>query len=233
MDYIRGLDVSSVQANIDWEKVAAAGYKFAIAKCGSGNDYIDSKFAQNVAGIRAAGMTPGCYQFIEPIGLPDSPGHINRTAIEQAKYHFGACKGLGTANGDLKTFMDCEWPMTPQDWATYACSANQIRDYILAYKQQYETESGASVGIYTDKGFWDLIHGEQFDGLLSCDFWAADPLPEGHAFPVDGMSPPLYTPFHSWSVWQWSWTQIVPSIVDKVDGDCIPDEAIFTALTTR
>jgi GH25 family lysozyme M1 (1,4-beta-N-acetylmuramidase) len=233
MSYIPGVDLSSVQGNVDFEKVAAAGYRFAILKCGDGNDGIDPFFVKNLAGCRANGITPGAYQFLFPIGLASDAAHSNRAPEEQAKYHFAASRGLGCSAGEIRTFMDCEWPSKPEDWVTYACNRNQIRDWLLRYKTQYDSESGASTGIYTDKYWWlDQIGGDQFEGLLSAAFWSADPQATS-ALPADGTSPFLYAPFTSWSIWQHTDRLVVPGIVDLVDGDCIPDEATFTALTTR
>ena len=47
-NYIKGLDVSSIQGIIDWNAVAAQGYQFAILRCGVGNNGIDSMFSSVV-----------------------------------------------------------------------------------------------------------------------------------------------------------------------------------------
>ena len=59
-----GIDVSQWNGNIDWNKARDAGVDYAIIRCGWGDDYTfqdDTKFLQNVAGARAAGVPIGVY----------------------------------------------------------------------------------------------------------------------------------------------------------------------------
>jgi lysozyme len=229
--YIRGLDVSELQGVIDWEKVKAAGFRFALLRCGVGNDGIDSRFKENLAGCRAVGITPGAYNFIFPIGLASTTGNPDRGPEEQAKLHFSLSQGLGCAPGDLQTFMDCEWPSTAAAIAEYGCSPTQIKDWMLRYKRQYEQESGVLVGVYTDEYWWDQNLGATLDSFAAAPFWAADPQTMD-SVPSSG-SPKIYKPFLSYSIWQYSWHGVVPGVNDDVDLDCIPDEDTFKALTTR
>ena len=61
-----GIDVSAWQEKIDWEKVAAAGVKFAIIRCGYGKNYEsqdDEYFARNVAECERLGIPYGVYLY--------------------------------------------------------------------------------------------------------------------------------------------------------------------------
>lgn len=61
-----GIDVSEWQGKIDWEKVAAAGVKFAIIRCGYGKNYEsqdDDYFARNVAECERLGIPYGVYLY--------------------------------------------------------------------------------------------------------------------------------------------------------------------------
>lgn len=64
----KGIDVSHWQGNIDWNKVKGSGVGFAILKAGGSDDgfYTDSKFEQNYAGAKAAGIPVGAYYFVGP-----------------------------------------------------------------------------------------------------------------------------------------------------------------------
>ena len=46
---IKGLDVSEFQGNVDWEKVKAAGYQFAMLRAGYGFNTIDPQFKRNAS----------------------------------------------------------------------------------------------------------------------------------------------------------------------------------------
>ncbi|APX33362.1 lysozyme [Brachybacterium sp. P6-10-X1] len=62
-DEVMGIDVSSHQDEIDWEKVASDGFAFAYIKATEGAGYTDPSFAANWDGASAAGITPGAYHY--------------------------------------------------------------------------------------------------------------------------------------------------------------------------
>src|SRR4051812_32614939 len=62
---VLGIDVSYYQGTIDWGAVKASGREFAITRINDGN-FMDPKFDENWAGIKAAGMIRGAYQFFRP-----------------------------------------------------------------------------------------------------------------------------------------------------------------------
>lgn len=68
---IKGVDVSKYQAEIDWEKVAADGVKFAMIRLGfrgmgtKGTCELDPYFKKNVEGALDAGIAVGVYFFTQ------------------------------------------------------------------------------------------------------------------------------------------------------------------------
>ena len=67
-----GIDVSSYQETIDWEKVAASGVKFAIIRLGyrgyeTGTLHEDEFAKQNLEGAKAAGLKVGAYFFSQAV----------------------------------------------------------------------------------------------------------------------------------------------------------------------
>jgi len=65
MSYLKGIDISKWQGNIDFAKVKEAT-GFAIMKATEGYGYIDPKFKNNQAGFRNAKMPLGYYHFARP-----------------------------------------------------------------------------------------------------------------------------------------------------------------------
>ena len=61
---VHGIDVSKYQGEIDWNAVASSDIRFAWIKATEGGDHVDSKFQQNWAGAKAAGMPRGAYHFV-------------------------------------------------------------------------------------------------------------------------------------------------------------------------
>lgn len=60
----KGIDVSTYQGDIDWDKVKKAGIEFAILRCGFGSDFTiqdDDKFLRNVSECERVGMPYGVY----------------------------------------------------------------------------------------------------------------------------------------------------------------------------
>ena len=60
---IVGIDVSSHNGDIDFDKVKADGYSFVFIKASEGEDHHDSKFAVNYDKARASGLKVGAYHF--------------------------------------------------------------------------------------------------------------------------------------------------------------------------
>lgn len=62
----KGIDVSTYQGDIDWDKVKKAGIEFAIIRCGYGSDIAsqdDNKFARNVERATRVGIPYGVYLY--------------------------------------------------------------------------------------------------------------------------------------------------------------------------
>ncbi len=86
-----GVDVSYHQGSIDWEKVADAGYEFAILRVGyrgstKGGLVMDEKFYSYADGAYNAGIDIGCYFFSQAINEAE--------AIEEANFVLKAIKGM-------------------------------------------------------------------------------------------------------------------------------------------
>jgi lysozyme len=228
-----GLDVSDVQGVVNWPKVAAAGYTFALIKCGNGNSEVDGRdcderFDPNVTGARAAGLFVGAYNFCY-VGLPSGPGlPADRSPEDQAQRHWECSGGLGSIAGDLVTMADFEWP-EQAEWAKYGITLAGCQDWMRRYLTKYDALSGRMTGIYTDRWWWlDVVHGDELEELAARPFWAAQPV---ITRPINGSAPRPWAPWTTWQIWQWSQSSIIPGIVDKVDLDVIADDATLARLT--
>ena len=60
---IKGLDVSEFQGEVDWERVKAAGYKFAMLRAGYGYNTVDKQFRRNASECNRIGLPIGAYWF--------------------------------------------------------------------------------------------------------------------------------------------------------------------------
>lgn len=199
---IRGIDVSDAQGVIDWATEAAAGIQFAIIKCSTGNDPgVDKRFAANVASARKAGITVGGYHFGYP--LPTDAAHPGRDPESQAKTAFDKFAGLGTVAGDLPPVLDLEWPTVP-DWTKWACNAEQIRAWGLAFLHAAENLWGCKPFLYSYPDFLKQIAVGAEPGYADYPLWMADYSKYQHAPPPDGASPVIPAPWTDWALWQHS-----------------------------
>ena len=74
---IKGIDVSTYQNKIDWEKVAADGVKFAIIRLGyrgysSGKLVTDDRFEENIKGAIKAGVNVGVYFVTQAVSVEEA-----------------------------------------------------------------------------------------------------------------------------------------------------------------
>jgi len=65
---IRGIDVASYQAKINWAEVKKAGCEFAIVKCTEANSYTNPKAADQVQGAVDVGLLVFLYHYARPNG---------------------------------------------------------------------------------------------------------------------------------------------------------------------
>src|SRR3569833_1765340 len=61
-----GIDVSSYQGYITWNRVYGDGVRFAIAKATEGTSWTDADFAGNMSRGKTQGLKMGAYHFCHP-----------------------------------------------------------------------------------------------------------------------------------------------------------------------
>ncbi len=210
-DLIKGIDISVIQGNVDFKAVAATGVKFVICRCGVGNGGIDTKYKQNIANARAAGLKVMAYHFIYP--LPPLASQPLRDPKAQAQMHVNA------AGGELAC-CDLEWP-APEQWAKWGCTAAQITKWSIEYLEAYEALSGIRPIVYTYPYFAKAINLPDWFGQ-KYKLWIAS-YQTGHPF--------IPKPWTDWVMWQYSGgtgpeAQYLPGGV-PVDGDRVKDLSLW------
>lgn len=176
----KGIDISVIQGNIDFNAVAAQDIKFCIIKGAEGNKGIDPNLNKNLAGCKAAGILTGVYSFLYP--LPTIPSQPTRDPKWQAQKHFEAAQGeLG--------FIDLEWS-APQDWSKWGQSASQICDWTLTYLEEYTRLNGKVPVLYSYPYFIKAIKPPQ--DFANYPLWIAS----------YQNTPAIPAPWTDWVMWQ-------------------------------
>ncbi len=187
---LRGIDVSSHQPVVDWEKVARAGYRFAIVKLSEGQDFADPKGKAHLAGARRAGLLVGVYHYLRP-----RPG---RSGAVEADWAVKVAKAAGWGRpGDIRLVVDVE--------ETALSSPAQTRAYLSEFVERAVLLTGHRPLIYTFPSFAQRL---ALPGTLGCPLWLAH-------FGV--ATPSVPKPWRRYTIWQHSSTGRVPGISGNVD----------------
>ena len=177
---IKGLDVSKFQGQVDWEKVKAAGYQFAMLRAGYGTDTVDEQFRRNASECNRLGLPIGAYWFCYATSAADAvteaEGCLNTIAsyrldypvcydVEQASLDYAAKQGVtvtpALAQAFVKSF--CGRVEEAGYFAMYYSNRNFISQYLgtelsqryaLWYARYTDVFDGTGCGIwqYTNQG---------------------------------------------------------------------------------
>ncbi len=161
----KGIDVSHHQGDIDWEKVKASGYDFAIIRIGyrgygkTGSLNQDRMFYTNIQGAKAAGLDVGVYFFAQAIN--------EKEALEEADFVLDMLKGYSL---QLPITYDPEL-IYNDDARTDNVTGEQFTKNTIAFCERIKA-AGFEPMVYSNM-IWeaDLFDMEQ---LQAYPFWYAD-----------------------------------------------------------
>lgn len=188
-----GIDVSTFNGTIDWNKVAKSGVSFAIIRCGlrgstAGALYEDAKFATNIKNATAAGIKVGLYFFTQALNEAE--------AVEEASM----CLTLAEGNKiSYPIFIDIE---SATNGRANALSKEQRTNVALAFCKTI-TNGGYKAGVYSNKTwFTNYLDASKLTGY---SIWLAQ-----------YASAPTYTTTR-YDLWQYSCQGSLNGISGEVD----------------
>ena len=170
-----GIDVSAWQEEIDWQKVAESGVKFAIIRVAHHNGYNnvieeDKYFRQNIEGARAAGIKVGVYIFSQAITEKEARQEANYVMTRIAPYTI-----------DLPIVLDFEYEglkngsrgrLYKAYEEDHALNTQKATDICLAFCDQV-SENGYSPMVYASAWiFRDRLNTAQIEAVA--DIWLAN-----------------------------------------------------------
>ena len=210
---IYGIDVSKWQGNIDWNKVAAAGYKFVFIKVGgrgtgTGSLYYDDAYRKNIEGAAKAGLNVGVYFFSQAI--------TEREALEEASLTVNAIKNYHIT-----------YPVV-FDWETgYHSNGSPYRSNGARLSNAAMTKVVNSfISAVEASGYEAMVYGNAYDLSLFdinsvskshkvwyARYWSYYRNYDNYYIP--GKDTP--TTSFPYQIWQYKDTGVVPGISEKVD----------------
>jgi lysozyme len=151
MSGVPGIDVSRWQKEINWSRVAAAGYRFAVIRATIGNYYTDPRFYVNWDGAGEAGLLVSAYHVVAP----------EKPADSQMGRFFDVLDGR---SGDLPLVLDVE--------LSREVSPENITASVQACADRITEEDGRNPIIYTARWFWNR-HVLSEPDWAEYDLWVA------------------------------------------------------------
>ena len=189
--YVKGIDVSHWQGNIDWKKVYEAGYRFAFVKATEGVSFKDPNFERNIEEARKVGIIVGAYHFAHP--EKDSP-------VEEAKF-FVSVAGKYIRSGYLRPALDLE----------RGCNlgSKKLSEWVQKWIETVKVETGVEPIIYVNSYYTNNCLDKSVDKYgLWIAHWTYSP----SVLPNTGI-------WSNWLFWQYSDNGSIPGIEGRVDLD--------------
>ena len=99
---IKGLDVSKFQGEVDWTRVKAAGYKFAMLRAGYGFNTVDEQFRRNASECNRIGLPIGVYWFCYATSPSEAAEEADSCvkAISSFRLEYPVCYDIEEASAD-------------------------------------------------------------------------------------------------------------------------------------
>ena len=178
--YLRGIDVSKYQGEIDWQQVKDAGMSFAMIRVGyrgygqAGGVYADKLAQTNYEGAKRAGLKVGVYFF--------SQARTVKEAQEEAKFLLDIVK-----DWDVDLPLVCDWEYfnkndTPR---VYGLSKRRVTDcvkafcdtikeagyYPMVYAANYIVKNKLYMNELADYGIWYADYRNYLNSDFRVDMW--------------------------------------------------------------
>jgi GH25 family lysozyme M1 (1,4-beta-N-acetylmuramidase)/uncharacterized protein YraI len=205
-DHVLGIDVSHHQKPIDWQRVAAAGYRYAFIRATYGSHRKDRRFAEHWAGAEAAGLVLSSYHFMRTTDPVDRQVDL-------------FLEVLGDRKPGLPLALDVENDPTPGDGAPMSRAA--WTEWTLGCLDRLEAAGHKRPIIYTAGSFWNT-------NLERSERWAKHDLWVAHY--TEAAQPRLPRDWSTSRFWQFTSQGMVPGIDGFADVNRFPGtEADFLA----
>lgn len=157
-----GIDVSSHQGIIDWDKVKAAGVEFVFVRLGNrgygdGKLYEDRFAAENLRGAKKAGLAVGAYVFSQAVSVAE--------AEEEAAFALERLEGITL---DMPLVFD--WEYVSETARTANVSRRTLTDATAAFCRKAEAAGYEAMVYFNVTQARDLLYLEE---LTAYKFWLA------------------------------------------------------------
>lgn len=141
-----GVDVSSYQENVDFDKLKEQRVEFAYIKATEGGSHVDASFAEKWAAAKKAGVSAGAY-------------HYFSYSVSGAAQAENFIKTVGSLEGRLIPAVDME--LTVEEVYDPPAKDNVVRG-LKSFLAVVEERYGVKPLIYAQKDYYDKYLAEDF-----------------------------------------------------------------------
>ena len=202
---LRGIDVSTHNGTLDWEKIRDAGFRFAIIRAGYGRYAVDDQFHANIRGAVAQSIPAGVYWFSYAVS--------EDAARQEAEKCLETIRGYDLT---LPVFYDFEY-----DSVRYAqqqgvtVSKAMYNRFARAFLEEIRA-AGYTPGIYYNLDYYRTMVDPAVLGQYCVWFaqYAASP----------GIS--------DWSIWQYTGSGTIDGLSGRFDLNELRDESLLNPVRT-
>ena len=208
--YVRGLDVSHYRGNVDWTRVARAGYRFTFAEASKGFD-ADWTYGANRARAKRARLAFGAFHFADPSGRTRAA--IVADAIDEADFFVSVAQ---PQTGELAPVLDLE--------RSGRLAPPSLRLWTATWLDEVWHQVGARPTIYSSPSFWrrSMADASVF-ATSGSRLWIAHWHVRAPRVPAAGWAA------SGWSFWQWTDCSHVPGVRGCADGDFFNGSRVASA----
>ncbi len=212
MAWVRGIDVSTHQGEIAWDRVKRARTTFAFVKASEGVGFEDPAFQRNWLESQRVGVPRGAYHFC----LPSAPGSDD--ALGEANWFCDVIEKKAAGWGDLPAVADVE---------TTKIGPADTTDWTITFCERVKARTGRAPIIYAGGA---VIPGRMTvdNRLLNYKLW----LPHYTAPDTVDPDPNKITrgvarqPWSDWTLWQYTEKGKVAGVTGLVDRNVVEEAAL-------
>lgn len=150
---LKGIDVYNGNGVVDWPKVKAAGYGFAMIKASQGHTVRDASMARNLAGAAKAGLHTGVYHWIH--------AETEAAVIKEVDFFLGIVKGCK---------MEFPVALDVEQYTLLRLSKEKLTDIVLSWCDKVKA-AGYYVVIYANLNV--LRNHLVWERIKQYDIWLA------------------------------------------------------------
>lgn len=171
---IKGLDVSRFQGEVDWERVKAAGYRFAMLRAGYGDSTVDEQFRRNASECNRIGLPIGAYWFCYAATTENAAKEADSCIRTVSGYRldYPVCYDIEQASADYVEKLGISFtPALARELVKSFCNRVESKGYFaMFYSNQSFFNAYLGTALAKRYAFWYARYTDTFDGT-DCGIW--------------------------------------------------------------